>query len=61
MIAGHRVGILNYFKIPVTTGRVKGLNNKIKVLKRKAYGYRDADYLKLNIYFIHESRYALIG
>ena len=60
MIAGHRVGILNYFKIPVTTGRVKGLNNKIKVLKRKAYGYRDFEYFNLKILDLHTSRYALI-
>jgi len=61
MIAAHRVGILNYLHIPVTTGPVEGINNKIKVLKRKAYGYRDVEYFKLRIYFLHESRYALIG
>ncbi len=34
MIAAHRVGILNYFNHPITTGLVEGINNKIKVLKR---------------------------
>ena len=61
MIAAHKVGILNYFNHPITTGPVEGINNKIKVLKRKAYGYRDVEYFKLRIYFLHESRYALIG
>ncbi len=61
MIADHKVGILNYFNFPVTTGPVEGIDNKIKVLKRKAYGYRDVEYFKLRIYFLHESRYALIG
>ena len=61
MIADHRVGILNYFHIPVTIGPVVGINNKNKVLKRKAYGYRNVDYFKLRVYFLHESRYALIG
>jgi len=61
MIAGHRIGVLNYFNHPVTTGPVEGINNKIKVLKRKAYGYRDVEYFKMRIYFLHESRYALIG
>jgi transposase len=28
---------------------VEGLNNKIRVLQRRAYGYRDEDYLKLKI------------
>ena len=56
----HMYGLLNYFKHRVTTGRVEGINNKIKVLKRQAYGYRDTEYFKLRIYFLHESRYALL-
>lgn len=60
-LADHRFGILNYFDHRITTAGVEGLNNKIKVLKRQAYGYRDMDYFKLRIYFLHESRYALIG
>lgn len=60
-IASHRSGILNYFKHPVTTAKVEGINNKIKVLKRMAYGFRDIHYFKLRIYALHESRYALIG
>ena len=39
----------------------EGINNKIKVLKRKTYGFRDTHYFKLRIYALHESRYALIG
>lgn len=30
-------------------GYVEGLNNKIRVLQRKAYGIRDEKYLKLKI------------
>ena len=45
----------------VTTGPVEGINNKIKVLKRKAYGYRDMEYFKLRIYFLNKARYALLG
>ena len=33
----------------VSLGVVEGLNNKIRVLQRRAYGYRDEDYLKLKI------------
>jgi hypothetical protein len=29
--------------------RDEGLNNKIRVLQRRAYGYRDEEYLKLKI------------
>jgi len=60
-VAAHRTGILNYFDHPFTTGMVEGINNKIKLLKRQAYGFRDMEYFTLRIYALHESRYALIG
>ncbi len=34
-------GILNSFDTPYTNGFTEGCNNKIKVLKRNAYGYRN--------------------
>ena len=34
-------GILNSFEYPYTNGFTEGCNNKIKVLKRNAYGYRN--------------------
>lgn len=34
-------GILNSFTTPYTNGFTEGANNKIKVLKRNAYGYRN--------------------
>lgn len=34
-------GILNSFSSPVTNGFTEGCNNKIKVLKRNAYGYHN--------------------
>ena len=33
----------------VSLGLVEGLNNKILVLQRRAYGHRDEEYLKLKI------------
>jgi len=60
-LLGHKSGILNYFHSFATTGKVEGINNKIKVLKRKAYGFRDLEYFKLRLYFLHETRFALVG
>jgi transposase len=40
---------------------MKGTNNRIKVLKRMAYGYRDMEFFKLIILSIHEAKYALTG
>ena len=36
-------------KNKVKLGFVEGLNNKIRVIQRRAYGYRDEEYLKLKI------------
>lgn len=57
----HRQGLLAYFNHPITTGPLEGLNNKIKVLKRQAYGFRDNEYFKLRLYFLHESTPAFTG
>lgn len=61
MLKSHRSGILNWFKYRISTGPLEGMNNKIKVLKRKAYGYRDIEYFNLKILDLHNARYALVG
>ena len=58
-VASLRYGILNWYDHPISSGRMEGANNKIKVLKRRAYGYRDMEFLKLRILAIHEAKYAL--
>jgi transposase len=35
-----RTEILNYFDCPITNGRTEGFNNKAKLVKKRAYGYR---------------------
>ena len=57
----YRRGLLSYFQHPISTGPLEGLNNKIKVLKRQAYGFRDNAYFKLRLYFIHEATPAFPG
>ena len=42
-------GILAHCRWPLHTSVLEGVNNKIKVLKRMAYGYRDDDYFFLKI------------
>jgi transposase len=36
-------------KIKISLGLAEGINNKIRVLQRRANGYRDEEYLKLKI------------
>ncbi len=45
-------GILNSFDAPYTNGFTEGCNNKIKVLKRNAYGYRRFDRFRNRILHI---------
>lgn len=45
-LRNHATGILAFLDCGITTGRLEGLNNKIKTLKRRAYGYRDLEYFK---------------
>ena len=51
MIDRHWDGIAAYCppqnKVPL--GFVEGLNNKIRVLQRRAYGLRDEEYLRLKV------------
>ena len=41
--------ILNYFSTKLTNARTEGYNNKAKVLKRKAYGYRSFTNYRLRL------------
>ncbi len=60
-LAGYKTGLLNYFKYSITSAVVEGTNNKIKTLKRQAYGFRDMVYFKLQLYHLHTQRYSLAG
>ena len=57
----HAYGILAWYDYPISTGPLEGTNNKIKTMKRQAYGFRDLEFLKLKILGIHQAKYALVG
>jgi transposase len=48
--------ILNYFARPYTNGFTEGMNNKIKTLKRKCYGFRNFDRFRIRI--LNECRFS---
>lgn len=60
-LLNHFEGLLTYFKHRVTNAKTEGINNKIKTLKRQAYGYRDMEYFKLRLYHLHKQEASLIG
>jgi len=57
----HALGILAYYDHPISTGPLEGTNNKIKTMKRQAYGFRDQEFFRLKILGIHHTKYALVG
>ena len=41
--------VLNYFRFRVTNGRTEGFNNKAKLVKRRAYGYKSFHNYRLRL------------
>ncbi|HBI2046973.1 TPA: transposase [Enterococcus faecalis] len=48
----YKEGIKNSFRFPYSNGITEGLNNKLKVIKRIAYGYRNFYHFRSRIYII---------
>src|SRR6266536_1770796 len=49
MLADRIEGVIAHCQYPLHTSLLEGINNKIKVMKRMAYGYRDEEYFFLKI------------
>lgn len=41
--------ILNWFDDPISNGKAEGINNTIKTLLKRAYGYKDFDYFRMKV------------
>lgn len=52
MLRGHEPLLLNWFiaKGEVSSGAVEGLNNKIRVVTRRSYGFRTFDAMEIALY-----------
>ncbi|MBA6421859.1 transposase, partial [Pseudomonas sp. 5Ae-yellow] len=48
-LAGYVDGIISSALYRMNTSVLEGMNNKIKIIKRMAYGYRDNNYFFLKI------------
>lgn len=60
-LRGHRQGLLAWHTHPISTGPLEGTNNKIKLMQRRAYGYRDLELFKLRILSLHTTQWELVG
>lgn len=55
MLLRSEEGLVNHARYPIHTGRLEGMHNRIKVIKRQAYGFRD------DAYFILKAKAAFPG
>ena len=49
LIEDHYKGIIAHASIRIASGRIEGINNKIKVVRRQAYGIPDDEYFFLKV------------
>jgi transposase len=61
LLVKHREGLLAWYDYPISTGPLEGTNNKIQLMKRQAYGFRDMEFFKLRILAIHQAKIAYVG
>ena len=53
--------ILAYYDFEkMSSEPMEGTNNKIKILQKRAYGYREMEFFKLKVKSLHKTKYALI-
>ena len=57
----HASGILSYADFPITSGKLEGINNKIKTLTKRSYGFHDENFFILKLLSLHHSKYKLLG
>jgi len=51
-IKNYWQGVINYTKSRITNGVVEGLNSKIKTAMKRAYGFKQTQYLKTIVYLV---------
>jgi transposase len=57
----HASGILAYADHPITSAKLEGINNKIKTLTKRSYGFHDENFFILRLLALHHSKYKLLG
>lgn len=60
-LAAKKDQVLAWYDNKISTGKLEGINNKIKTMKRQAYGYRDMKFFELKILAMHDPIYSFVG
>ena len=50
LLDNHFEGIIAHATYNISAGKIEGINNKIKTIRRKGYGYPDDDYFFLKLF-----------
>lgn len=50
LLYNHFDGIISHATYKISSGKIEGINNKIKTLRRQAYGYPDDEYFFLKLF-----------
>ena len=58
MLLANKDKLLAWYDHPISSRKMEGTNNKIKTMQRMHYGLRD---IKLKLFHIHATKYALVG
>ena len=54
----YKAELLDWYDHRISTSPLESANGRIRLLQRRAYGYRDRAFLKLRIYAMHDRVYA---
>lgn len=57
LLNNHFEGIIAHATCDISAGKIEGINNKIKTLRRQAYGYRDDEYFFLKLFDVSRRTY----
>ena len=50
LLGNHFEGIIAHATYDISAAKIEGINNKIKVIKRMAFGFHDFNYFRLKIF-----------
>ncbi len=56
LLENHYDGIISHATYKISSGKIEGINNKIKTLRRQAYGYPDDEYFFLKLFDISRTK-----
>ena len=57
LLSNHFEGIITHATYDISAGRIEGINNKIKTLRRQGYGYPDDEYFFLKLFDMSRRSY----